>query len=253
MSEPLDDQRIGMDKISTRQRVLIDIFIGIVIPILCFAFDPGIFEGGILFGRAPFSRFALYFYCITTLECGCLLLWLVSQDYWGAFSRWVLGALLYIGFLFALLTGIALLPFSLVGIVFLGIGVLGFAPFITARVYLRNAMIALTPSKDSPLTGKQKSRASIFALIIIAIPLVTLCQMDLQVASAVKLLIRGKDDQVGVAIEQLKSYFPDYARMELIEYYSSLDSEVESKEMARIASIYKELTDDDIEFELVFD
>jgi hypothetical protein len=63
--------------------------------------------------------------------------------------------------------GIALLLFSLLGLLFYGLGALGFIPFLTAVVYGRNAAKALR-SDDG---GQPLARILLGILIAIAVPM----------------------------------------------------------------------------------
>ena len=70
-----------------------------------------------------------------------LALWLTVGRRCGKWGS-ALGAMMLAGALFSIVIGIVLLPFSIIGLMFL-IGALGFSPFFSAFVYLRNGRRAL--------------------------------------------------------------------------------------------------------------
>ena len=70
-----------------------------------------------------------------------MMAWLI----WGNRLKWlnaVLGGLFLAGSVVAFAVGVFMLPFSLIGLIFV-IGALGFTPLITSIVYLRNSARAI--------------------------------------------------------------------------------------------------------------
>ena len=114
-----------------------DVLFGVVMPVLCFVFDPIVFKSEIAGDGGLFQQYQFYAYTISALEMValCTLLFAAGR----ARSRpAALAGMLLAGAAFSLAVGMAILPFSVVGILFFFVGLLGFVPFLTAFVYLRN-------------------------------------------------------------------------------------------------------------------
>jgi hypothetical protein len=121
---------------ATRAQKVFDVVVGIVLPVLCLYFDPLVFRGDMM-GAPVLGRFRLFAYAVVAVEICALALWLAAGarvKEWGG----MLGGAMLAGALFSFVVGVLILPFSLIGLMVL-IGALGFVPFLTAFVYLRNA------------------------------------------------------------------------------------------------------------------
>jgi len=113
-----------------------DWIFGVIMPTVCFAFDPGIFRNeparGALFGDyTPFAYLLSFTLIMATMAM------LLFGDKFKSFNA-ILSGLFMAGGITALVIGVFLFPFSLIGLIFL-IGILGFTPLLTSFVYLRNA------------------------------------------------------------------------------------------------------------------
>ena len=118
-----------------------DVTFGIVMPVICLVCDPIVFKGG--FGDGGlYQQFQLYAYTISALEMVALCAWLFAA---GRLRRRpaALAGMLLAGALFSFAVGFSILPYSFVGLPILLIGALGFVPFLTAFVYLRNGWRAV--------------------------------------------------------------------------------------------------------------
>jgi hypothetical protein len=124
------------DAPTPRQRKF-DVTFGIVMPVVCFALDPIVFKTGSEYGGALYPRWQLYAYTISVVEMVALCAWLLAAGRAGRRPA-ALAGMLMAGAGFAFVVGMAILPFSLIGLLVLLIGLLGFVPFLTAFVYLRN-------------------------------------------------------------------------------------------------------------------
>lgn len=110
---------------------------GVVLPVVCLVFDPMVFRSsGALFGGALFGAYKVVGYSAVGLGVASMTVWLVRRRPAGLLSGLLAG-----GAAFALCMGVVLLPFSLIGLVIV-IGVLGFVPFGTAWVCVRQARAA---------------------------------------------------------------------------------------------------------------
>jgi hypothetical protein len=126
-------------------RMGFDIMGGLVLPGLCLTYDPGLLSANSL---------ASFVYLGIAVQMIALLVWLLCGPidlgpFQSVFQSLMTGILAFGSFL-AGIVGCILLPFSLIGTVVMGIGVLGFTPFITSYVFGRNALKA---SRD--LFGKR--------------------------------------------------------------------------------------------------
>lgn len=117
---------------STRTQRGFDWAFGVILPTVCFAADPIVFnDKGLLEAYRPFA------YILAAISITSMVLWLP----WARHYRIVNAAfsgLFAVGSLISLAVGIILFPFSLLGLVFL-IGALGFTPLISSFIYLRNS------------------------------------------------------------------------------------------------------------------
>jgi hypothetical protein len=142
-----------------------DVAFGFVLPALCFVFDPLVFrewfsdEPGFLLGRWQF-----YAYTVSALEMVALAAWLSGAGGRGRPPA-ALGGVLLAGGVFSLVVGVLILPFSLVGILFFFVGVLGFTPLLTAVVYLRNGWRAANPGRSGDDMSWRDAAAFAFGFV----------------------------------------------------------------------------------------
>jgi hypothetical protein len=118
---------------STPNQKIFDWTFGVVLPVVCFAFDPIIFKGNGSFGgfAKPFA------YLLSFTSIMAMMAWLI----WGEKLKWlngILSGLFAVGGIISLGIGIVMFPLSVIGLVFV-IGILGFTPLFTSLVFLRNA------------------------------------------------------------------------------------------------------------------
>lgn len=135
-------------------RLAFDLTWGIVIPLVCLAYDPGIFRDGYIFSSptgppafdpSVWGAQTVFIYASLGYQMLLLAFWIG----WGhAFSRvagFVAGGL-WVGFLAAILIGLILFVPALFGLI-VGIGAMGFAPWLTAYVFFRRAAEAQDASR----------------------------------------------------------------------------------------------------------
>lgn len=227
----------------TRPQIVFDIAFGIVAPILCFAFDPVVFRGGI--GGAPlFPDLKIYVYLFSGLEVVMLSFWLLARagsQLWNDLS----GAVLLVGGIFCLAAGLILLPFSLLGLMF-GVGVFGFTPFLTGIVYLRNGVRALrSPRSDM----RAFSRAAIIllgSLVAIGAPLLLGIAIHRTVESSVDEIVHGDTPHAVAAAHRISplKYFVGAESNQIVTAYQEA-SEPARKQLLK--NCYQEITGEDIE------
>jgi hypothetical protein len=128
----------------TKAQYKFDWMFGVIMPVICIFFDPGIFSShtGGWFLLGAYKPFA---YLLSFTAIIAMMAWLI----WGEHLRWLnalFAGLFLVSGAVALIIGIVLFPISLVGLVIV-IGALGFTPLFTGIVYLRNGLRAIKAAK----------------------------------------------------------------------------------------------------------
>jgi hypothetical protein len=125
----LSDAQRRMPAAATRPRLPIAWGFGIVLPIACFVFDP------IVFTEMPYARFSVGAYLLSAAAIVALFLNLTQSGRAGDHD--VVRGVIFSAGIFALVVGVVILPWSVLGLVVAGVGLFGLIPFGTAYVYLR--------------------------------------------------------------------------------------------------------------------
>lgn len=128
---------------TTKQKVFDWIF-GVILPVICFAFDPIVFKVTD-FGKPFFGEYKPFAYLLSFISILAMMAWLI----WGKKLKGlsgILSGLFAVGGIISLGIGIILFPFSVIGLIVL-IGALGFTPLFTSIVFLRNAYRSFQISK----------------------------------------------------------------------------------------------------------
>lgn len=149
-----------------------DIAFGIILPVLCFVFDPVVFREWHTADGGIYGRWRSYAYTVSTLQMVALAAWLLRAGGAGRPPA-ALGGVLFAGGLFSLLVGVAILPFSLLGLI-LFVGVFGFTPFPTAVVYLRNGWRAAALGRSNgDLTWREAAEFALGFVFALGAPALT--------------------------------------------------------------------------------
>jgi hypothetical protein len=229
----------------TAMQLRFDVALGLIVPMLCFALDPIVFHGWMRADGGVLARFRLFVYGASAIEMATLAFWLFAVWKYPAWSR-PAGGVMFVGGLFSALIGVVILPFSIIGIVFVGVGLLGFIPFVTAVVYLRNGVRALRLYRCArPVRGSWLAAFAFGLLVAIAVP-----------AAAQLAATRA----LGAAFDEVAAggeLSPRRARaMRAISYVSGARLESRTREYewtqsaerrAQLAKAYAEVTGRDIE------
>jgi hypothetical protein len=138
-----------------------DVGFGIVAPVLCLAFDPGVLrpDGWEFF--EPLQDVRLFVYLVIGLAIAALSYFLVKRK-----SSWLLAGALYGAALFALFLGLVMSPMSALGLL-LVIGIFGFTPFVSAFVFWRNARRC---RQSVPAGGNAWLAAALGFLLMLGVP-----------------------------------------------------------------------------------
>lgn len=139
-----------------------DWYFGVGLPIVCIAADPIVFRnwGGDFTLLANYQTFA---YALSSVSILAMTAWLLWGNKLGEL-RPFLGGLFLVAAAISTLVGIAIAPFSAIGIVFYGLGLLGFTPLFSGFVFLRNAYRAVDSAADD-LPLRYVVRAAMLAVI----------------------------------------------------------------------------------------
>jgi hypothetical protein len=181
----------------TPWQIAFDVMLGAVAPVICLIMDPGIFRWGGLPGMSRLTHLGLFAYLEIGICIAALCFYLMTRR-----ASPFLAGILYAGSAFSLLVGIILLPLSIVGILFL-IGFLGFTPFFTSFVFLRNARRCRATSRQSSFPSAILVLASA-AVLTLMVPLGIHFEVVRSVDRAVAMLQTGTDQEAERAVHTLK-------------------------------------------------
>jgi hypothetical protein len=228
----------------TRAQFRFDIAFGLVIPVLCFVFDPGIFRGWLI-GDGIYHRFQFLAYAASAFEIATLGCWLFVVRKFPAWSRPAGGVMLAGAFLSGAI-GLAILPFSFMGLLIAGLGALGFIPFVTAIVYLRNGLRAIRLNRTTePVPGGVFASIAFGILVAFGIPVAAQVGAERAVRLARVELLAGEELStlqgriVRIITRTSGEQFDDIVKMYALE--------TDPKGRQRLAHIYAVLTGEDIE------
>jgi hypothetical protein len=234
-------RHFGQD--ATRRQKIFDVVVGIILPVLCLYFDPIVFRGGI--GDAPMlGRFRLFAYAVVAVEIAALALWLAAGERikeWGG----MLGGAMLAGAIFSFVVGVLILPYSILGLLFL-IGVLGFSPFFCAFVYLRNAARSLKVSSAYLGASRRAAALALGAAVSICAPAYAHLRIERAVARGLPELMSGDEARAAAAARRLRfaswlgaTDFDDLAR--------AYEFETDAARKERLARAYQALTGRNVE------
>ena len=129
---------------------IFDVIFGIVAPVICIIIDPGIIRppfDSCVGTLTVFNQYAMFMYAAMAIGIVSLTIWLALNDTLKDAAPFF-AAVFAIGVLFALTIGITILPVSVYGLALMGLGALGFIPFLTALTYLRNCINAIQIARE---------------------------------------------------------------------------------------------------------
>jgi hypothetical protein len=125
----------------TAAQTVWDVLFGVALPLGCLIGDRILFSNARdIFQGSVFGPLQVFAYGFILTEVALLGLWILLRRRLGRSAAYFTGPLLS-GWLFSLVTGLLLFPFSLVGLLVV-IGMLGFSPWFTAFAFYRNWKMA---------------------------------------------------------------------------------------------------------------
>jgi hypothetical protein len=233
----------------TKNQFVFDILFGVFAPLLCIIYDPFVFRYSPLITTSHLVEYRVFAYIGIILGTITLTSWLTFGSRIG--YRWIgfFAGILLFGALFASAGGLLLLPFSVFGLLLYGIGLLGFIPFVTGFVFLRNGLRALSYKEQMQSFSERRLFWVSIVLglsMIIAIPIVAQWQTSQIVSQGVQLILSGNDTASEKGVQSLKSAFwCDNAC-----YKKIVDAYLKEKDETRrtvLAKAYQEITGHSIE------
>lgn len=222
-----------------RKRRIFDWAFGVIVPIVCVAADPIVFrpDGGLLAAYRPFA------YLLSFVSILAMAAWLL----WGEKLKWLaapISGLFYVGGAGSLVVGLILLPFSIVGILFYFIGLLGFTPIFAAIVFFRNGRRAYDASLmtlEAQVAWKAAFLAALFSFVI---PYVA----NAKIAQAVNDIASGDVNTIRRETAKLKFVAPLANLKPVSERYRRFeDIEKDSPKAKELAHAYREISGQEIE------
>lgn len=219
----------------TAGQIIFDLGFGIVLPVVCLYFDPIVFQGTLPGPLVGSHR------VVAIVAIGLAFL---SLSAWLLLGRpaALLAGLLAGGAIFAALLGLVLLPFSIIGL-FMLIGVLGFAPFITAFVFWRNAVRAFYRARQIGTAGRVLSLAVVGLVISCAGPWALQSYVKQESSRALEMVMADDTAEAAKGFAVLKRFriFADLDCMVL-----AYDAEQDAGRRERLVEAYQELTGEEI-------
>lgn len=242
---------------TTYAQTAFDVLFGIVAPILCFVFDPIVFRSA-EFGPPLFPNYQGFVYLVSGIEILLLSVWLVWGRHLQPATR-IAGGVLMSGAIVSGVIGLVLLPFSLLGLS-LGIGALGFIPFLTALVYLRNAKSAFQSARSSKLSGLSTQALELRSLdgtgwvgatligfvLILGPPAALSITASMFVSQAMGAVISADTRQADLAIDEIQ-YLQFFAQPEIDRLVLAYEEAKEPSLKEELKRRYLKLTGNDIE------
>ncbi len=235
---------------TTRAQKWSDVIFGVLLPVLCLAFDPIVFKGSAIdpYLPSPLARYRVFAYLGITLGILALAVWLAFGERIEKGNGFFAGVFLC-GTVFSLWIGIVLLPYSLLGLIAYGLGLLGFTPFVTALIYFRNAVRIFRRTKQSGLEAWWifTVMALLGLLLAAGLPGFVQWQTTRFVEQSVQAVLHGDPQAVEQGMKNLRQAFwctdACFDRI-VLSYRENTDDTYRW----RLSQIYEELTGKDILF-----
>ena len=230
---------------ATQSQITFDVIVGIILPILCLIFDPIVFRHGFRNEGGILKNFQLFAYTVIALEVLTLAIWLVWGKRAGTWSS-AIGGILLAGALFSFVIAVVILPLSLMGLLFAFIGALGFTPFVTAFIYMRNGRRALRAA-NAGASGYEFIGALLLGMVfVLGGPALAQWKVSHMVAESVQELTRGDQQRMTEAAQRLKylNWIIDVDLDELVQAYGGSNDPAYKERLARA---YEGITGESIE------
>lgn len=222
----------------TARQVVFDVVFGILMPLVCFYFDPGIIRGT---GSTMLGEFSIVIYGFSGAAILMLSIWIVFGDRLGS-STPIFGGVFLAGATVSFAIAVMILPLTLIGLVFL-IGVLGFVPFITGFVYLRNGLRAIGHARQAT-SSTRVATVVISAVIALALPGLAQWTAIEMVDQSIARILDENSGPIDEPIARIKRLHSVIDTDRIVREY---EKETETARKERLGRAYKEITGEEIE------
>jgi hypothetical protein len=227
---------------NTEPQAVFDIAFGLIAPILCFYIDPVVFKGGVM-GQPILEPYQLFAYGVTALAVSLFAVAMLFGSRLGMWSRLIGGALIC-GSVFSAVIGLAILPYSLMGLIVV-IGLLGFIPFVTAFVYLRVGWRALHSEEPTP-PGSWANALLVGAILSLVIPALVSLYVARTASHSIDAILHGSPEQAQLAVGRLR-WLPLIPQQTLEPIVQAYMVEKDPNRKETLKNSYRVLTGEDIE------
>jgi hypothetical protein len=231
---------------STTHQIVFDVMFGILMPLACFYLDPGIIQSGMFDRDLRMISHAPLVYSISAIAMFTLMIWLAFATRIKAAGA-IFAGVFVSGAVCSFTIGIIILPITFLGL-FIIIGVLGFVPFFTGFVYLRNAIRAI--GSANPFIGRSAVAAatSVGLLFAAGLPAAGEFAISSIVKRSMNQILAHEDPaSFEVAVQRIKRVRWAVDRNLLVRAY---EAEPNQERKSRLARAYKEITGEEIEYRL---
>ncbi len=171
------------------KRFVVDLLGGVMLPVLCIAYDPMVFRNS--------GDLRVIGYLTIATQILALVTWM-TIGWWLGRGSAVFSGFLFVGAVVSGIIGVLLAFFSTIGLLFYGIGMLGFTPFLTCVVFSRNARQA---RRQAAAAADKRTSVPLFllgALLAVAIPVLICWAAGPWLEHWIKLMPRPRDFSDGL-------------------------------------------------------
>ncbi|MDQ1525279.1 MAG: hypothetical protein QOE47_3203 [Pyrinomonadaceae bacterium] len=227
----------------TLWQLIFDVTIGMVLPILCLVFDPIVFRGG-FFGAPLLGAFKFFAYGLIAIEIAVLGAWLVAGRRAGEWCG-VLAGVMLAGAFFSVAVGIFILPLTVIGLA-VGIGALGFTPFVTAFIYWRNARRARLAAAARMTRAALCLTVALGATVPLASPAFAQWRVNRLIERSLSEVLDGDETRAAAAARRL-GLLTWLGMGEFDRMARAYGRETDPARKERLARAYRDITGGDIE------
>jgi len=231
-----------LDATQTPGQVVFDVVFGILMPILCFYFDPGIIRGT---RSTTLGEFSIFIYGFSGLAILTLSIWFVLGHRMRLLAA-MFGGVLVAGAIISFSIGVLILPLTLIGILFV-IGLLGFVPFITGFVYLRNWLRAINSGDRTSFRSPRVATVVLSAMIAIGLPGAVQWAITEIVKQSIAVILDPNSQSIDVPVARIKGLHLVVDTDRIVREY---EKETNAARKERLGRAYKEITGEEIETRL---
>jgi len=227
---------------STPGQFVFDLVFGVLMPVLCFYMDPGIIRGDF---PVSFRECSVFIYALSALAIIALVIWLSIGPRRPSVNA-IFGGVLLAGAMCSFSIGILILPMTLIGILIV-IGLLGLVPFVTAFVYLRNALKAIEASGANHKGSRHAATVVLSVIVVLALPVFAQWRVNAIVTQSMAEIMDQGPANADTAITRIKRFHLPVDTDRILRAY---EMESGASRKAKLGRAYKEITGEEPETRL---